>query len=48
MQEFGFKSLINRETVFTCNYFLNLLYALAHKYYYGFYPNLLYIRQKVC
>lgn len=47
MQEFYFKSLINKETAFTGNYFLNLPYALAHKYYYGFYPNLLYIGQKV-
>ena len=43
----GFKCLACKETAFTGFRFLNFPFALAHKFYYGYKPNLIYIGQKL-
>lgn len=47
MQNSGFKCIKCKATAFTGYPYLNFLYALAHKFYYGYYPNLLYIGEKI-
>lgn len=39
--------LLCKETAFTGFHFLNFLYAIAHKFYYGYKPNLVYIGRKI-
>ncbi len=46
MEALGFKTEYCYTTAFTGYFYLNYLYGLAHKFYYGYKPNLVYIGKK--